>query len=85
MCAWTHSLSDTHAHLPTRPCTASVQPEGVSSVTLPLFLQGHTVPGLLHSPPGVPILWLIMMGMVVPASGYQPDFLGGAKPLCPKQ
>ena len=49
-------------------------------MTLPLFLEGHIVPVPLHSPPGVPTPWLIMMGMVVPASGYQPDFLGGKTP-----
>lgn len=86
MWTWTHSLSDMHTHMPTRPSPCAhaqlqCSLKGISSVTLPLFLQGHTVPGLLHSPPGVPTPWLIMMGMVVPASGYQLDFLGGKAPL----
>ncbi|XP_061282913.1 leucine-rich repeat LGI family member 3 isoform X1 [Bos javanicus] len=85
MWTWTPFFSDMHTHLSTRPSLcAHVQLQcclkGVSSVTLPLFLEGLIVPVLLHSPPGVPTPWLIMMGMVVPASGYQPDFLGGKTP-----
>ena len=85
MWTWTHSFSDMHTHLSTRPSLCAHVPlqcclKGVSSVTLPLFLEGHIVPVPLHSPPGVPTPWLIMMGMVVPASGYQPDFLGGKTP-----
>lgn len=50
-------------------------------MTLPLFLEGHIVPVLLHSPPGVPTPWLIRREWWYQPLGTSRTSWGGKAPL----